>query len=135
MKHLPEEWETESEIWRGRPTRPKDSRLSPPRCITTGVLLFCITLAVFDQEMHVLKRDLITTRPKAERRDILVALLLSVRDVAAQGAGPQKGASLSPSTSGVFEPSMVSEKAVARPERPRRETSPESGSSRHLSSR
>ena len=49
-------------------------------CVTTGLLLFCVSNAVFDQADHRLLRGRIAKRTKAQRKDILIAGACAVRD-------------------------------------------------------
>ncbi|KAH8045500.1 hypothetical protein JL722_14189 [Aureococcus anophagefferens] len=48
--------------------------VSAAGCITTGLLLFFAAFSVFDARTHVLRRDLIRRRTKAQKKDILLAL-------------------------------------------------------------
>jgi len=51
-------------------------------CLTTLVLLGLASTAVFDTKLHALRRNTLKPRPPSQRRDILVAFLLYLRDSA-----------------------------------------------------
>ncbi|KAH8054571.1 hypothetical protein JL721_10455 [Aureococcus anophagefferens] len=53
--------------------------VSAAGCITTGLLLFFAAFSVFDAWTHVLRRDLIRRRTRAQKKDILLALAGAAR--------------------------------------------------------
>jgi putative ABC transport system permease protein len=60
--------------------------VSAAGCITTGLLLFFAAFSVFDARTHVLRRDLIRRRTKAQKKDILLALAGAARAAFARAA-------------------------------------------------
>ncbi|KAK7233020.1 Uncharacterized protein family (UPF0014) [Aureococcus anophagefferens] len=67
--------------------------VSAAGCITTGLLLFFAAFSVFDARTHVLRRDLIRRRTKAQKKDILLALAGAARAAFARAVEAKPAAS------------------------------------------